>query len=260
MFDSHCHLDASAYEGRIDGVLARARQAQVTGIFLPACEPAHWNRIASLGTSDPLLCFGLGIHPWYVERYDETELVSACADLRSARERGACAIGECGLDALRAKRGGAPLELQRKVLEAQLTIARERSLPIVLHCVRAHGALLEILEREGTLPAGGVMHSYSGSLELLPRYEKLGLSFSFAGVVTRTQASKARAVARQVPLARLMVESDGPDQVAVQVSRGHSEPCDIRLVLSELTQLRDESFETLASRTATNAAQLFSRA
>jgi TatD DNase family protein len=175
MFDSHCHLDARAYEGRIEEVLARARAANVQGIFIPACEPAHWDDIAKLCERDERLCFGLGIHPWFIERCDEQQLGRALAELESAHERGACAIGECGLDAQRAKRGGASLALQRKVLQAQVAVARARSLPLVLHCVRAHGALLELLEREGPLPSGGVLHSYGGSAELIPRYAKLGL-------------------------------------------------------------------------------------
>lgn len=260
MFDSHCHLDAAEYEGRIDEVLSDARAARVQGIFVPACEHAQWDELAQMAQRDELLCFGLGIHPWYVERHEEAALNRAWAELRTARERGACAIGECGLDALRAKRGGATMALQSKVLEAQVTIARELRLPIVLHCVRAHGALLEILERDGPLPAGGVLHSYGGSAELIPNYVRLGLSFSFAGVVTRSDARKVRSVATHVPLTHLMVESDGPDQVAAGASRSYSQPSDIRIVVNALAELRGESVETLASHTAKNAARLFSRA
>jgi TatD DNase family protein len=257
MFDSHCHLDAPEYEGQIEAVLARAARADVRGIFLPACEPARWDLLAKLCQRDQRLCFGLGIHPWFVARYEESELVRAYAQLRKARDRGACAIGECGLDTPLAKRGGATLELQRKVLEAQLLIARELALPVVLHCVHAHGALLDVLERDGPLAAGGVLHSYGGSAELITRYERLGLSFSFAGTVTRPRAIKVRAAAKRVPLGRLLVESDGPDQVPSDVARTISEPCDVERVLRALAELRNEPFETLASYTMANAQRLF---
>ena len=106
----------------------------------------------------------------------------------AARALGARAIGECGLDSGKAKRGGADIATQTRVLEAQLEVARQLRLPVILHCVGAHALLLDVLGRQGELPAGGVLHSYSGSRELIRDYLRFGLCFSFAGIVTRAFA------------------------------------------------------------------------
>jgi TatD DNase family protein len=119
--------------------------------------------------------------------------------------------------------------------------------------------MLELLARSGPLRAGGVMHSYSGSKELVPQYLALGLSFSFAGIITHPNARRPREALRSVPLEHLMVESDGPDQAARGVLPRRSEPAHVRLVLEAAAQIRDQPLEMLAESTSQNARRLFAR-
>jgi TatD DNase family protein len=256
MFDSHCHLDAEEYDLDRDAVLARAKASGVRGVMVPGYEPQEWARLSEL--RDPIVCCGVGLHPWYVHELGEAEREQALADLpRRARELGARAIGECGLDGAKAKRGGADLETQRRVLDAHLEVARQLRLPVILHCVSAHAQMLDVLKRHGSLPAGGALHSYSGSQELIREYSLFDLHFSFAGIVTRANARRPREALAAVPLERLLVESDGPDQAAQDVAPGRSEPAHVALVLAAAAEIRDESRELLAQATEHNARRLF---
>jgi TatD DNase family protein len=260
MFDSHCHLDASEYDADRSAVIERARQAGVRGILVPGYAPEEWPLLRSLCALDPMLCCAVGLHPWYVHEVPAEARNLALAQLGDALEAaGAVAVGECGLDASKAKHGGADMALQEQVLEAHLALARTLALPLVLHCVGAHARMLELLARSGRLRAGGVMHSYSGSKELVPQYLALGLSFSFAGIVTHPNARRPREALRSVPLEHLMVESDGPDQAARGVLPRRSEPAHVRLVLQAAAEIRDQPLEMLAESTSQNARRLFAR-
>jgi TatD DNase family protein len=258
MFDSHCHLDDDAYDQDRQQVIARARQAGVLGILVPGYEPKEWPLLGEFCRQAPGLACGVGLHPWYVHTLTDSELERALADLSAqTRLQQAVAVGECGLDGHKARHGGAPMVLQQRVLERHLDVADELSLPVILHCVDAHGALVELLERRGPLKRGGVMHSYSGPAELVPRYARLGLYFGFAGIVTRDNAKRPRRALISVPLERLLVESDGPDQVAAGVEGRRSEPAHIVRVLESCASLRPETLTELARATAENARILF---
>jgi TatD DNase family protein len=260
MFDSHCHLDASEYDADRSDVLARARAAGVTGILIPGYEPEEWRTLAALCATDSMLCCGVGLHPWYVRELDDAQLGQALDSLPDVlREQRAVAVGECGLDMLHAKRESSPIERQEQVLARHLTVARELGLPLILHCVKAHERMLTILEKHGPFAAGGVMHSYSGPEDLVPRYAKLGLSFSFAGVVTREEARRPRMALAAVPLERLLVESDGPDQAPRGAESTRSEPRDIVRMLEVASELRSVPLSELARATGDNARALFAR-
>jgi len=258
MFDSHCHLDASEYDLDRREVIERARGAGVRGIFVPGYEPAEWRTLPTFCAQDSLLCFGLGLHPWYLSELSPAEIAHALHELPELVARTGCvAIGECGLDAIREKRGGASMAIQREVLSAHVRLAQTAHLPIVLHCVGAHALLLALLEAHGPLPRGGIMHSYSGPAELVPRYAALGLSFSFAGVVARPEARRPRRALQAVPLDRLLAESDGPDQALRDLGTTRSEPCHVRHVLEAAAALRTEPYEALVRETTDNALAIF---
>lgn len=268
MFDSHCHLDDDLYDPDRAQVLTRARAAGVEGVLVPGYAPDEWATLETFCAQDPLLCCAVGLHPWYIHTLTEqarTEALEALPDF--AKKAGAVAIGECGLDGKKARDGSAPLALQHAVLAQHLEVARALKLPVILHCVNAHGALLEQLEAQGPLPQGGVMHSYSGPRDLVSRYARLGLYFSFAGSVTRPTARRPREALQSVPLERLLVESDGPDQLCFGLANTRdpsreakrSEPAHILHVLSTASDLRPEPPEQIAHACRENARKLFAR-
>lgn len=223
LLDSHCHLDFADYDADRVAVLFRARSAGVSGVLVPGTHPDTWSRTAEMRAL-PGVQVALGLHPCFIdsELLDERALWPRLRDAVTAC--GAVAIGECGLD-----KPAGNLPLQLRLLRPQLLLARALDLPVLLHCVKAHGALLALLQEVG--PLQGVMHSYSGSPEMVPAYAKLGLCFSFGGVLTWEQAKKPKLALQKVPPGRLLLESDGPDQ-PISRRRGHpeqqrSEPADV---------------------------------
>ncbi|MDB4975396.1 MAG: TatD-related deoxyribonuclease [Myxococcaceae bacterium] len=258
MFDSHCHLDAEEYDGDRDEVLARARVAGVTGIMVPGYEPDEWQRLLGLCALDPRIVCAVGLHPLYLHELTATARSAALCQLGDWLEKtSARAVGEFGLDALVTKRGGLDLDAQAEVARAHLKLARELDLPVIVHCVRAHGRLLELLEELGPHAPGGVMHAYGGPAELVGRYAKLNFRFSFGGIVTHPEAKRPRAALAAVPRSLLLVETDGPSQVPRGSTRSRSEPADVAHVLAVAAELRGESEDALSRATAQNACALF---
>ncbi len=260
MFDTHCHLDRPAFDADRDAVLARARAAGVAELVVPAIGPDGWGRLAAFAGATPGVHFGLGIHPQLLPELDPGDDDRLLADLDAALSRGgAVAVGECGLDAATADPAAgpfaAPLERQAVVLRGHLALARKHRLPVLLHCLRAHPALLALLEGE-PLPAGGVLHSYSGSADLVRPYAAAGLWFSFAGPVTYERARKPLDAARAVPRDRLLVETDAPDQTP-RPHRGRNEPAFLREIAAALAGALGMSVAELDALTTANARRLF---
>jgi len=255
MIDTHCHLDGAAFDADRAEVLARARAAGVTELVVPAVGPDGWAGLAAYAAATPGVHFGLGIHPQLVPELDPAHDDRLLADLEAALGRGgAVAVGECGLDGPSVD-AGAPLDRQLALLRGQLALARRFRLPAILHVLRAHDAALAAL-REEPLPAGGVLHSWSGSAEQVAPFAALGLHFSFAGPVTYERARKPAAAARAVPADRLLLETDAPDQTPRPL-RGRNEPAHLPLVAAAVASAVGTTVAELEARTTRNARVLF---
>jgi len=260
MFDSHCHLDSERFdgEGERDAVVERARAAGVERILVPGVAPAEWPRLAEVKARYPEVRIAVGLHPQALPGLSKSAIRQALHDLAgTAHALGAVAIGECGFDGGTAKEGNVRHETQALVVDAHMRVADELGLPIVLHVLRAHDEALRALERHGSLRAGGVVHSYSGSAELVPRYVALGLHVSFAGSITRERARRPVEAARVVPADRLLVETDAPDQTPTGAERERCEPADVGLVIAAVARARGVPRDEIAALTSRNAKALF---
>jgi TatD DNase family protein len=209
-----------------------------------------WGRTERVAASTGGLA-ALGVHPWVAGALSDPAREAALGELAA---RAPAVIGEIGLDTLWAKTDDARAR-QREVLRAQLALARERDVPVVLHCVRAYPELLALLERDGVPAAGGVMHAWSGPADQIPRAVALGLWVSFGPLVQHDRARKARASVPQVPDDRLLVETDCPDMKGPGVTRG--EPAHLPAVVAAVAALRGSPPEHVAAITARNARTLF---
>ncbi len=260
MIDTHCHLDKPEFDADREAVLERARAAGISDIVVPATGPDGWAALAGWAARTPGVHFGLGIHPQLLPERDPAGDAEMLAGLEAALARGgAVGVGECGLDAKSAGPGAgpwpAPMDRQAGIRRAQLALARRHRLPVMLHCLRAHDALLALL-REEPLPAGGVLHSYSGPAEQVKAYAALGLWFSFAGPVTYERARKPAAAARAVPRDRLLLETDAPDQTP-RPHRGRNEPAFLAEIAAALASALDLSLPELDALSSANARRLF---
>ncbi len=256
MIDTHCHLDGPAFDADREAVIARARAAGVTDVIVPAIGPDGWGALPALCAAAPGVHFGLGIHPQLLPELAPEGDDRRLADLDAALARGdAVAVGVCGLDAPSVE-AGAPMDRQVAVLRGHLALARTHRLPVVLHCLRAHDALLAVLS-EGALPAGGVLHSWSGSADQVRAFLALGLHFAFAGPVTYARARKPLAAARAVPRDRLLLETDAPDQTPAPHRGGRNEPAYLPLIAAGMAAALGVSTTDVDAMTTVNARALF---
>ena len=236
MIDTHCHLDVERFDADRDAVLERAWAAGVEAIVVPAIGPDAWEPLLEWPARDRRVQVGLGIHPQLVPSLpsadDDRHLARLDALLADPR---AIAVGECGLDA-----ASGELDRQAAILRAHFALARKHGKPLLVHVLRAHPQFLRLIAEEPLPAAGLLMHSYSGSAELTPKYVKYGCHFSFAGPVSFAEARRPLDALKSVPLERLMAETDAPDQAPHPHRGSRSEPAFLPLIVEAMTRVRGE--------------------
>ncbi|MDY0021347.1 TatD family hydrolase [Arenimonas caeni] len=249
LYDSHCHLDAEAFDADRGQVLARARAAGVTRQLVPAVDRASWDTIAALCAADPGLRPAWGLHPMYLARHQPAHLDELADWLASRRP---AAVGEFGLDYFVE---GLDPEAQRLYFRRQLELAREFDLPVVLHARRAVDEVIAALRRVGGLR--GVVHSWSGSEEQARQLFALGFCLGIGGPVTYERARRLRRTVAAMPADCLLLETDAPDQPDAGRRGQRNEPGFLPTVLETVAALRGEPVERVAETTTANALRLF---
>lgn len=247
LFDSHCHLDVPAFDADRESVLERARQLGVRDILVPAIQRSGWAFLLDLCRREADLHPALGLHPIYLEQHqlevDLTALEQALA------EHPVTAIGEIGLDYFLPEldRGR-----QLALFQAQLQIAREARLPVILHVRKAHDEVLACLRR--LRPGGGLVHAFNGSLEQARRYIELGFALGFGGMITYAGSTRLRALARALPLEHLVLETDAPDMTVAAHRGERNSPEYLPDCLAALAEIKEgEPPERIAAITTHNA-------
>jgi TatD DNase family protein len=255
LVDSHAHLDFPHFDQDRQAVLERAVEAGVAWILNVGADLASSRRAVALAAREPRIWAAVGVHP-----HDAATLTpAALAELQAlAQEPRVLAIGEIGLDYYRDL---SPRPQQRRAFEAQLALARELSLPVIVHDRDAHADILSILRTAAQQPGAdlrGVMHCFSADLDFARQVLDLGFYVGIAGPVTYPHAEALVEVARLAPLERLLIETDCP-YLAPQAQRGRrNEPAYVRLVAERIAELRGLSLEQVGRRTSENACALFS--
>lgn len=245
LIDTHCHLDLEAFDADRDAVLNRSRQAGVERFLLPAVDREHWTRLLTLCRPDSGLLPALGMHPVFLARHRDSHL--ADLDTAIAAERPA-AVGEIGLDYLIAD---ADREAQRALFAAQLDIAGQYDLPVILHVRKAHDDVLGLLKAHPV--RGGFVHAFNGSLQQAGHYIDKGFKLGFGGMLTFERSNKLRKLAAQLPVDALVLETDAPDMTVASHRGERNSPEYLPEVLAALATVRSESQEKLAEQTSINA-------
>ena len=251
LFDTHAHLHFPEYAEDFDAMLARARDAGVRRMVTIGTDADTSRAALAIAGRDPNVWATVGLHPHDAESGDEAFF----AELeRLAASPRVVALGEMGLDFFRDL---SPRPVQETVFRRQVALARRLRKPVVLHCRDAHAETLAILAEEHVADVGGIMHCFSGDVEIARRCLDLGLLISLAGPVTYPNARALPAVAKFVPADRLVIETDCPF-LPPQPYRGkRNEPAYLTITASRVAELRGESLETLAARLTDNALRLF---
>lgn len=203
LFDTHAHYDASQFDADRHHVLAGLPARGVSLALNPGCDIASSRSAVALAEQYPFLYAAVGYHPEECAPYVESDL-EIFREL--AKHPKVVAIGEIGLDYYWEE--NPPKELQQQVFRAQMQLAKELDLPVIVHDREAHADSFAIVKEFPGVR--GVFHCYSGSVELARELTKLGWMISFTGVLTYKNARKAVEVAQAIPLEHLMIETDSP--------------------------------------------------
>lgn len=255
LWDSHCHLsDARVFE-TLTPLLAHAQSAGISGFVLGGTDPEEWQRQRALRARHPEFTWKLsfGLHPWWVARQTQEALSDALVRLEQELTD-ADALGELGLDHS-PKLPPETHALQRQAFERQLALAQKLQKPLILHVVRAHGEVLEILKKSTPSPERAMIHSYSGSREHVRDYLKLGCFLSISGAVTRPRFETLRQAVLDIPLDRLLLETDSPDQPIE--GQTQSEPAHLLEIALALSRLRGESTDEILEANSKNLRRFF---
>jgi TatD DNase family protein len=248
--DTHCHLDLDAFDEDRNDVFQRALSAGVHAMVLVGYNPERWNTTAHLCSQHGFLERTLGVHPNDADIWSE----EMSARLRREIERDRpVAIGEIGLDFYRSAENA---DQQRRAFVAQLEIAAEFNLPVVIHQRAAEDEVISVLA--DLRPSSGVMHCFTGNRMYAERCLDLGLYLGIGGVLTFPRSNEVRdAVETAAPMDRLVLETDAPF-LAPQPSRGkRNESSLLPAVLHELSSVKNASEMQVAEQTTKNAVDLF---
>lgn len=255
LVDSHCHLDFPELDEQFADVLVRSRSAGV-GMMVTICTRVReFPRILETARRDPRLYCSVGLHPHNAA--DEPELETAHL-LELARDEKVVGIGETGLDFFY---DHSPRAIQEEKFRAHIAAARQSGLPLIVHTRDADGETAAILEEE--MAAGaftGVLHCFSSGPELARRALDLGFYISLSGIVTFEKAEELRDIVRELPLERILVETDAPYLAPVPKRGKTNEPAFVRHTAAQVAELKQVDPDRLAETTTENFFRLFSRA
>jgi TatD DNase family protein len=255
LVDSHAHLDGDEFAADREAVLARARAAGVRRVILIGLwrSPGNFGTAVELAAADPtFLAATAGIHPHEAAQVPEADWQRLEALARDPRT---CGVGETGLDYHYLH---SPREEQRSAFERQLALARAVDKPVSVHLREAEEDSVAMLRDSavGNGP-GGVIHCFSGDARAAERYLALGLYLSFSGIVTFKSAALLQEAARQVPLDRLLIETDAPFLTPIPHRGQRNEPAHVAFTAAKIAELRGTTAEAIGAAALANTRKLF---
>ena len=267
--DTHCHLDAAEFDADRDAVRQNAKSLGVETCVISAVMASHFDEVRLLAHRHAD-AYALGIHPLYTPQAEDKDLATLDTHLHAHRDDPRLvALGEIGLD------GFVPeintpeaFAKQTHFFEAQLQIAQRHQLPVILHVRRSADGLLKVLRQFPV--AGGIAHAFNGSLQQAKMFIEMGFKLGFGGAMTYDRATKLRALATELPLSALVLETDAPDIPPHWMyttaedrekgkAQGRNSPAELPRIATELAALRGISLQELAVATSENARQVLPR-
>jgi TatD DNase family protein len=257
VIDSHCHLADEVFAGDLEAVVARAREGGVERVLviLAAGDAKEAAQALTLATIWPEARVSIGVHPHQAHQFaGDPARVSATVRAQIESTPEARAVGEIGLDY---HYDFSAREVQHAVFRAQVRLARELHLPVIIHTREAEEDTIAILKDEGAEEVAGVFHCFTGSAELARRALGLGFYISVAGIVTFPNAAELRETLKGVPLDRLLTETDSPFLAPVPYRGKRNEPAHVARVVDTLGGIHGLAPGVLAAQTAANFHALF---
>ena len=249
LVDSHSHFDVGDFDRDRAEAHARALAAGVDRQIVPAIDAHTWPRLREVCAGVPGLHPAYGLHPVYLETHRRHDLDTLREWIQRERP---VAVGECGLDFYV---DGLDRDEQQRYFDAQLALAVEFELPVIVHARRAVDAVIAAIRRHPGVR--GVVHSFPGSPEQARQLHQLGFLLGIGGPVTYARANRLRNLVAGMPLDQLLLETDAPDQPDAGHRGLRNEPAHLPHVLDVVARLRNEAPEAIAAATTANAERLF---
>lgn len=246
LIDSHCHLDSDQFSAdRID-VIDNCHRLGITKMVIPATDASGWLQLLMLCETQKGLYPALGLHPMFIASHKDKDIKLLQQWINDHRQQ-VVAVGEIGLDyydkQLDRKR-------QQTLFEAQLHIAQDSDLPVILHVRKAHDRVLKTLKR---IPVkAGIVHAFSGSEQQAQRYIDMGFKLGFGGTVTYEKSRRIRQLAIDLPMEAIVLETDAPDMVVSSHHGERNSPEYLVEILETLSGLRDVTKKQIAKQTTQN--------
>lgn len=251
IFDTHTHLNVENFIGKETEELAFANELGVTKMNVVGFDYQTIERSLALSKAYSEIYSTIGWHPTEAGTYSQEVEDYLVSHLTNER---VIALGEIGLDYhwMTSEKS-----IQRQVFERQVELAKQYHLPFVVHTRDALEDTYDVLKTVGVGPQGGIMHSYSGSLEMAEKFVNLGMMISFSGVVTFKKATDIQEAARLLPLDKLLVETDAPYLAPVPKRGRENRTAYARYVVEKIAELREISVKEVADATYQNAVRVF---
>lgn len=251
LIDSHAHLDDRRFDRDRKDIINSFEENDISLVINPGADLSSSIKAVNLAEEYENIYAAVGVHPHSAKEVDEStiEILKSFTN----REK-VVAVGEIGLDY---HYDNSPRDIQRKWFIEQMKLAKEVDLPIIIHSRDAQQDTFDLLKAEQDGNLEGVLHCYSGSVEMAREYIKLGFYISIAGPVTFKNARVLKEVAREIPLDKMLIETDAP-YLTPEPNRGkRNEPVYVRFVAATIAEAKGISFEEVAKRTAENTKRLF---
>ena len=240
LFDTHCHFDFDPFQNNFEHELLLAQQVGVERFLIPAIGIENWPRLKQLSEQYTSIYIALGFHPYFLAQQSADDIELLDAQLRAAGSR-CIAVGECGLDGM----VEVSMVQQEAFFIAQLELAKQYQLPLILHARKTHNRLIQLLKQH-RFEHGGILHGFSGSYQQGKQFVDLGFYLGIGGVISYPRASKTRQAVAQLPLDFLVLETDAPDMPLMGYQGQVNHPKRLPLVLECLAKLHRKDKQTIA--------------
>jgi len=252
LFDTHCHLDLSVFDIDRNVLIKKSVENGIKNILLPGIKKEQWRLVRMHVALNKSLHAALGLHPMFIKEHTEQHLHDLDLALKLPP---ISAVGEIGLDFYDKDLNR---DKQEIFFRAQLKLATEHNLPVVLHVRKAHDEVLKHL-RLMQFSQGGIVHAFNGSLQHAKKYISNGFKLGFGGMMTHSRSVKIRELAKMLPLDGIVLETDAPDMVPASSNSKRNTPVHLLDNFNALCKLRKESPEEIAEVTTRNAKAILRR-
>jgi len=250
LIDSHCHLDDARFDADREIILTRAANNGINTFIVPAVARSGWPKLRALAAAQSAIYPAYGLHPWFCNQHSDDDL-----DLLPAFLEQAVAVGECGLDGGKAGERTLTQSEQLHWFRAQLDIALAMELPVIIHACKAEDAVYrEIRCRAGLT---GIVHGFAGSAQQADALITQDFYLGIGSAITYPQNSRLQKVVAEMPLQRLLIESDAPDQPPHAHRGRRNEPAFLLEIVQKIATLRAQDTASIAEQCNRNARELF---